>query len=94
MTCFKPLDKQHEADSPLSQVVMVPMLAWMAREAPTEQKAAYFAAMAAFTNLTPLAPNFGTKYLNQIFVVERGNYSELGSLIVTAAAIGLIRYSP
>jgi hypothetical protein len=78
------------ADSPLGQVVMVPMLAWIAREAPTEQKATYFAVMAAFTNLALSAANLGTKYLNQIFVVERGNYSELGILMVTAATIGLI----
>ena len=78
------------ADSPLGQVVMVPMLAWIAREAPTEQKATYFAVMAAFTNLALSAANLGTKYLNRIFVVERANYSELGSLMVTAAIIGLI----
>jgi len=78
------------ADSPLGQVVMVPMLAWIAREAPADQKATYFAVMAAFTNLALSAANLGTKYLNRIFVVERGNYSELGSLMVTAAIIGLI----
>jgi hypothetical protein len=39
------------ADSPLGQVAMVPMLAWIAREAPENQKATYFAVMAAFTNL-------------------------------------------
>jgi hypothetical protein len=78
------------ADSPLGQVVMVPMLAWIAREAPTDQKATYFAVMAAFTNLALSAANLGTKYLNRIFVVERGNYSELGGLMVTAAITGLI----
>jgi hypothetical protein len=78
------------ADSPLGQVVMVPMLAWIAREAPTAQKATYFAVMAAFTNLALSAANLGTKYLNQIFVVERGNYNDLGGLMVTAAIIGLI----
>ena len=78
------------ADSPLGQVVMVPMLAWIAREAPSEQKATYFAVMAAFTNLALSAANLGTKYLNRIFVVERGNYSELGGLMVTAAITGLI----
>jgi len=78
------------ADSPLGQVVMVPMLAWIAREAPADQKATYFAVMAAFTNLALSAANLGTKYLNRIFVVERGNYSKLGSLMVTAAIIGLI----
>ena len=39
------------ADSPLGQVAMIPMLAWIAREAPADQKATYFAVMAAFTNL-------------------------------------------
>ena len=66
------------------------MLAWIAREAPADQKATYFAVMAAFTNLALSAANLGTKYLNRIFVVERGNYSELGSLMVTAAIIGVI----
>ena len=78
------------ADSPLGQVVMVPMLAWIAREAPTEQKATYFAVMAAFTNLALSAANLGTKYLNRIFVVERGNYNDLGGLMVTVAITGLI----
>ena len=78
------------ADSPLGQVVMVPMLAWIAREAPNEQKATYFAVMAAFTNLALSAANLGTKYLNRLFVVERGNYSELGLIMVTAAITGLI----
>mgnify|MGYP001818527596 FL=1 len=78
------------ADSPLGQVVMVPMLAWIAREAPTDQKATYFAVMAAFTNLALSAANLGTKYLNRIFVVERGKYDELGGLMVTAAITGLI----
>ena len=56
------------ADSPLGQVVMVPMLAWTAREAPNEQKATYFAVMAAFTNLALSAAKLGTKYLNGLFI--------------------------
>jgi hypothetical protein len=78
------------ADSPLGQVVMVPMLAWIAREAPDNQKATYFAIMAAFTNLALSAANLGTGYLNRIFVVERNNYSELGTLMVTVALTSLI----
>ena len=46
--------------------------------------------MAAFTNLALSAASLGTKYLNRIFVIERGNYSELGALIVTVALTGLI----
>jgi MFS family permease len=78
------------ADSPLGQVAMIPMLAWIAKEAPKNQKATYFAVMAAFTNLALSASNLGTKYLNHIFVIERGRYDELGILMITVALMSLI----
>jgi hypothetical protein len=78
------------ADSPLGQVAMVPMLAWIAREAPPEQKATYFAVMAAFTNLALSGASLGTNYMNQIFIVERGSYGELGRLMIAVNLIGLI----
>jgi len=78
------------ADSPLGQVAMIPMLAWIAKEAPKNQKATYFAVMAAFTNLALSASHLGTKYLNAIYVVERGHYGELGVLMITVALLGLI----
>jgi len=78
------------ADSPLGQVAMVPMLAWIAREAPQEQKATYFAVMAAFTNLALSGASLGTNYMNQIFIIERGSYGELGRLMIAVNLIGLI----
>jgi hypothetical protein len=78
------------ADSPLGQVAMVPMLAWIAKEAPKKQKATYFAVMAAFTNLALSASQLGTKYLNMFFTIERGQYSELGMLLIYVAVIGLV----
>jgi MFS family permease len=78
------------ADSPLGQVAMIPMLAWIAREAPNAQKATYFAVMAAFTNLALSASSLGTNYLNEIFIIERGRYAELGQLMITATLIGLV----
>jgi hypothetical protein len=78
------------ADSPLGQVAMIPMLAWIAQEAPKNQKATYFAVMAAFTNLALSASQLGTKYLNKIFVIERGQYDELGVLMISVAVIGLV----
>jgi hypothetical protein len=78
------------ADSPLGQVAMIPMLAWIAREAPQDQKATYFAVMAAFTNLALSAASLGTQHLNRIFVVERGRYDELGVLMIVATLIGLV----
>lgn len=77
------------ADSPMNQVAMIPMLAWIAREAPRNQKATYFAVMAAFTNLALSASSLATKYVNRIFVIERGQYGELGNLLIAVILIGL-----
>ncbi len=78
------------ADSPMGQVAMIPMLAWIAREAPRNQKATYFAVMAAFTNLALSASSLGTKYMNKIFVIARGQYDELGLLFIAVTLISLI----
>ncbi|NNK15217.1 MAG: hypothetical protein HKP52_13345 [Desulfofustis sp.] len=78
------------ADSPLGQVAMVPMLAWIAREAPARQKATYFAVMAAFTNLALSASQLATAYVNRLFLIERGDYSQLGGLFLTVALVGLV----
>lgn len=89
-------------ESPLGQVSMVPMLAWIANSAPPHLKATFFAVMASFTNLALSASQLGTKYLNQIYTVAReirdtasgaitvpADYSELGMLLVTVTALGL-----
>jgi hypothetical protein len=78
------------ADSPLNQVAMVPMLAWIAKEAPSSQKATYFAVMAAFTNLALSASNLLTSYYNRIFVIERNDFSELGILMIVVTVTGLV----
>jgi hypothetical protein len=87
-------------ESPLAQISMIPMLAWIAKNAPSHLKATFFAVMASFTNLALSASSLGTKYLNQIFTVTRevrdrlsgvveiaADYSELGWLLLTVAAI-------
>ncbi|UWQ39848.1 hypothetical protein K3718_09590 [Leisingera aquaemixtae] len=86
-------------ESPLGQVAMIPMLAWIARNAPSGLKATFFAVMASFTNLALSASSLGTKYLNQIFVVTRevtdsagtittpADYSQLGVLLITVGVI-------
>ena len=78
------------ADSPMGQVAMIPMLAWIAREAPRHQKATYFAVMAAFTNLALSASSLATQYVNKIFVIERGQYGELGMLLISVTLISLV----
>jgi len=74
----------------MGQVVMIPMLAWIAREAPADQKATYFAVMAAFTNLALSASQLATQYVNEIFEVQRGDYGELGMLMICVALTGLV----
>lgn len=89
-------------ESPLGQVAMIPMLAWIARNAPSTLKATFFAVMASFTNLALSASSLLTKYLNEIFVVTRevrnpatgvvevgADYSELGWLLIVVALVGV-----
>ncbi len=89
-------------ESPLGQVAMIPMLAWIARNAPSRLKATFFAVMASFTNLALSASALATKYLNQIFDITRevrdrvsgaveipADYSQLGLLLITVAALGM-----
>lgn len=90
------------AESPLGQIAMIPMLAWIARSAPANLKATYFAVMASFTNLALSLGQLGTKYLNQIYTVTRevkdpltgllkveANYGDLGELLIVQTLIGL-----
>ena len=58
-------------ESPLGQVAMIPLLTWIARNAPADLKATFFAVMASFTNMALTASSLLTKYLNQIFLVTR-----------------------
>lgn len=87
-------------ESPLAQVAMIPMLAWIAKNAPPSLKATFFAVIASFTNLALSASSLLTKYLNQFFVVTRevrdaatgeieiaANYDDLGALLIAAAII-------
>ena len=48
-------------ESPLGQVSMIPLLAWIAKNAPTHLKATFFAVFASFTNLALSASSLGTK---------------------------------
>jgi len=88
-------------ESPLGQIAMVPMLAWIANSAPAHLKATYFAVMASFTNLALSASQLFTQYLNELFLVTRqvrdpvsgavkvpADYSQLGELMIVVVAIG------
>ena len=78
------------ATSPLIQISMVPLLTLIAVYAPAAHRATWFALMASFLNLALIGGQLFTKYLNQLFVVERGSYGNLPALGVTVVLIGLI----
>ena len=90
-------------ESPLVQISMIPMLAWIANSAPANLKATFFAVMASFTNLALSFSQLGTKYLNELFVVTRevrdpttgtiqtpADYSQLGELFIAQLLLGLV----
>jgi MFS family permease len=78
------------AASPLAQISMVPLLTLIAIYAPPSKRAVWFALMASFLNLALIAGQLATKYLNQIFLIERGNYAELPALVVTAVILSVV----
>jgi MFS family permease len=76
--------------SPFVQLSMIPLLTLVAYYAPAGHRATWFALMASLMNMALVAGQLQTKYLNQIFTVERGSYGELGPLIVTAVVLGFV----
>ena len=78
------------AASPFVQLSMVPLLTLVAYYAPPGHRATWFALMASLMNLALVAGSLQTKYLNQIFVVNRGEYTELGPLLIWATGLGFI----
>ena len=89
-------------ESPLGQVSMIPILAWIAQSAPSHLKATFFAVLASFTNLALSASNLGTKYLNEFFTITRevkneigeiktqADYSDLGTILIIVTLLTLI----
>ena len=57
---------------------------------PAGRRGTWFALMASLMNLALVAGQLQTKYLNWVFAVDRGQYSELPILVVTAVVIGFV----
>ncbi|MAH88855.1 MAG: hypothetical protein CMJ06_02245 [Pelagibacterales bacterium] len=90
-------------ESPLSQVAMIPLLAWIAKNAPSKYKATFFAVFASFTNIALSARELFTSYLNNIFIIKReildtqsskiieeANYNDLDNLLISLILLTLI----
>ena len=90
-------------ESPLAQVAMIPLLAWIAKNAPSKYKATFFAVFASFTNIALSARELFTSYLNKIFIISRevvnddtkevlvqANYNDLDELLISIIVITLV----
>ena len=90
-------------ESPLAQVAMIPLLAWIAKNAPSKYKATFFAVFASFTNVALSARELFTSYLNKIFIISRevvnddtkevlvqANYNDLDELLISIIVITLV----
>jgi MFS family permease len=78
------------ASSPFAQLSMVPLLTLTAYYAPPGHRATWFALMASLMNIALVASQLQTKYLNDIFVVARGQYAELKPLLIWAVVLSFI----
>lgn len=87
-------------ESPFAQLSMIPLLTLIAIYAPEGKRATWFALMASLMNLALTAGGLLTKYLNQIFVVNREviengkvivpmDYSNLGILMIIVTILNV-----
>jgi MFS family permease len=76
--------------SPFAQLSMIPLLTLIAIYAPAGHRATWFALMASLMNLALVAGQLQTKYLNEVFVVSRGNYENLPFIVGICLIVGFI----
>ena len=77
-------------EGPFAQLSVIPMLTLIAIHAPAGRRATWFALMASLMNLATVAGYLQTKYLNQIFAIDRGQYDALGPLVLTVVILGFV----
>jgi hypothetical protein len=76
--------------SPFVQLSMIPLLTLIAFYAPAGRRATWFALMASLMNMALVAGQLQTRYLNEVFTVGRGDYGELGILLVIVTVLGFV----
>ena len=93
-------------NAPFAMLLAVPILALIARTCVIGTAATQFALIASFINLSQSFAQLGTKYLNKIFVIQKGayemagaldpslivdgNYQAVGPLLITCWVLGLV----
>jgi hypothetical protein len=76
--------------SPLVHLSLIPLLTLIAVYAPSGHRATWFALMASLMNLALTAGALGTKYLNLVFPVDRGDYANLPALLIAATVVSFV----
>ncbi|MEO1958567.1 MAG: hypothetical protein ABGX23_03350 [Nautiliaceae bacterium] len=88
-------------ESPFAQLSMIPLLTLIAIYAPDGKRATWFALMASLMNLALSFGGLFSKYLNEIFVVNRAvvengkvvvpaDYSQLGALMIVVTILNIV----
>lgn len=78
------------AGAPFGALSMIPLLGLAAQYAPKKNTATWFALIASLMNLALNASSIMTKYINQIYVVERGHYENIGTIMSVSVGLGFI----
>lgn len=77
-------------DAPLGGISMVVLGIVIANYAPRTGRATYMSVLASFMNLALMGGDLVSKWLNKIYVVEQGEYSQYGNLLLACIIIGLV----
>lgn len=76
--------------TPLGLLATVPLMTMVAVHAPDQQRATWFAIAAALMSLAIVASQLLTKWINVVFVIERGDYTQVAPMVLTVLLASLV----
>lgn len=75
---------------PLANLSMIPLGVLVAKHAPAMERAAYVSLTASLMNISLVGGDIITKWLNQIFIVTREDFTQMGSLMIWSLIISTV----
>lgn len=75
---------------PLGSLSMVPLGILIANNAPKEKRAIYISLISSFMNISLMAGDLITKQLNEVYLVTRTDFSQLGKLMISSLIISTV----
>ena len=76
--------------SPIGPLSMIPLGILIAKYAPAAKRAMYFAVTASLMNVALQAGSLITKHLNEIFLVTRQDFSNLGQIMISVLLLSIV----